>query len=168
MAAPADLFKRAIQSFQQGKLEDSVRSFRQLLRKEPRHLPSLNILAIVLTTQKKYQEAEGCLQTALKLNTSSDATFYNYGIVLKALGRPEEALQRFSQALALNPGNADSWNNRGTVRSDLGDYRTAIEDFDKVIALDPSSAAAIFNKSKSLTRLKLHAEALAANDQALA
>jgi predicted O-linked N-acetylglucosamine transferase (SPINDLY family) len=168
MASPADLFKHAVQSFQQGKLDDSARAFRQLLRKEPRHLPSLNILAIVLTTQKKYQEAEGYLQTALKLNSSSDATFYNYGIVLKALGRPEEALQRFSQALALNPGNADSWNNRGTVRNDLGDYRAAIEDFDKAIALDPSSAAAIFNKSKSLTRLKRHAEALATNDQALA
>src|SRR5204863_4662420 len=118
MASPADLFKRALQAFQHGKLDDAERYFRQLLRKEPRHLPSLNILAIVLTTQKKYQEAEGYLQSALKLNATSDATFYNYGIVLKALARPEEAFERFTQALALNPGNADSWNNRGTVQSD--------------------------------------------------
>ena len=87
MAAAADLFKRAVQSFQQGRLDESERCFRQLLRKEPRHLPSLNILAIVLTTLKKYREAEGYLQAALKLNSSSDATFYNYGIVLKALAK---------------------------------------------------------------------------------
>jgi predicted O-linked N-acetylglucosamine transferase (SPINDLY family) len=168
MAAPADLFKRAVQAFQQGRLEDAERAFRQLLRKEPRHLPSLNILAIVLTTLKKYREAEGHLQTALKLNSSSDATFYNYGLVLKALGRPDEAMQRFTEALALNPGNADSWNNRGTVQNDLGDYRAAIADFDQAIALNPKSAAAFFNKSKSLSKLKRHAEALAASEQALA
>jgi predicted O-linked N-acetylglucosamine transferase (SPINDLY family) len=168
MAAPAELFKRAVQSFQQGRLDDSERFFRQLLRKEPRHLPSLNILAIVLTSLKKYKEAEGYLQSALKINSSSDATFYNYGIVLKALGRPDEALQRFTQAITLNPGNADSWNNRGTVLSDLGDYRAAIEDFDKAISLDPNSAAAMFNKSKSLAKLKRYDEALAASDQALA
>jgi predicted O-linked N-acetylglucosamine transferase (SPINDLY family) len=168
MAAPADLFKRAVQSFQQGRLDESERFFRQLLRKDPRHLPSLNILAIVLTTLKKYKEAEGYLATALKINSSSDATFYNYGIVLKALGRPDEALQRFTQAVTLNPGNADNWNNRGTVLSDLGDYRAAIEDFDKAIALNPNSPAAIFNKSKSLTKLKQYGEALAASDQALA
>jgi predicted O-linked N-acetylglucosamine transferase (SPINDLY family) len=168
MAAPADLFKRAVQSFQQGRLDDSERFFRQLLRKEPRHLPSLNILAIVLTTLKKYEEAEGYLVTALKINSSSDATFYNYGTVLKALGRPDEALQRFTQAVTLNPGNADSWNNRGTVLSDLGDYRAAIADFDKAIALNPNSPAAIFNKSKSLTKLKRYGEALIASDLALA
>jgi predicted O-linked N-acetylglucosamine transferase (SPINDLY family) len=167
MAAPADLFKRAVQSFQQGKLDDAERYFRQLLRKEPRHLPSLNILAIVLTTLKKYREAEGFLLAALKINSSSDATFYNYGIVLKALGRPDEALQRFTQALALNAGNADSWNNRGTVRNDLGDFRAAIADFDQAIALNPNSAAAFFNKSKPLAKLKRYEEALAASAQAL-
>jgi predicted O-linked N-acetylglucosamine transferase (SPINDLY family) len=105
---------------------------------------------------------------ALKINATSDATFYNYGIVLKALGRPDEALQRFTQAIAINPGNAETWNNRGTVRSDLHDYNGAIEDFDKAIALNRNYAAAFFNKSKSLAKLKRFGEALAACDSAQA
>ena len=168
MASAADLFRRAITSFQQGRLEEAERSFRQLLRKEPRHLAALNILAIVLTSQKKYAEAEPYLLTALKINATSDATFYNYGIVLKALGRPEQALERFSQAIALNPGNAESWNNRGTVFNELGDPNAALSDFDKAISLNPEYPAAIFNKSKSLAKLRRYDEALAACDHALA
>jgi predicted O-linked N-acetylglucosamine transferase (SPINDLY family) len=168
MAAAAELFKRAVQAFQRGNLDDAERHFRQVLRKEPRHLPSLNILAVVLTTLKKYREAEPLLQTALKINAGSDATLYNYGIVLKALGRPEEALQRFGDALAINPGNADTWNNRGTVFNDLGDYSAAVGDFDRALSINPNDPATHSNRGKSLAELKRYDEALAACDRALA
>jgi predicted O-linked N-acetylglucosamine transferase (SPINDLY family) len=168
MATAADLFRRAISAFQHGRLEEAERSFRQLLRKEPSHLAALNILAIVLTTLKKYAEAERHLRAALKINATSDATFYNYGIVLKALGRPEEALERFSQAIALNPGNAESWNNRGTVFNELGDPNAALSDLDRAISLNPKYPAAIFNKSRSLAKLRRYDEALVACDHALA
>jgi predicted O-linked N-acetylglucosamine transferase (SPINDLY family) len=168
MASAADLFRNAITSFQQGKLDEAERTLKQVLRKEPRHLAALNISAIVLTAQHKYAEAERYLQSALKINATSDATFYNYGIVLKALGRPEEALQRFTQAIAINPGNAETWNNRGTVLNNLKDHHGAIRDLDKAISLNPKDPAAFVNKGKSLVELKRHDEALAAYGRALA
>lgn len=168
MASAADLFKSALASFQQGKFEEAERAFRQLLRKDPRNLPALNVLAIVLMSLKRFVEAEPYLQAALRLNATSDVTFYNYGLALKAMRRPDEALQRFTQALALNPGNAESWNNRGTVLNDLSDFAAAIADFDRALALLPNYPAALFNKSKSLTELKRYDDALASCDRALA
>ena len=168
MASAADLFRRAFSAFQQGRLEEAERAFRQLLRKEPRHLAALNLLAMVLTALRRYAEAERCLRSALSIDATSDATFYNYGIVLKALGRPQEAAERFSQAIALNSGNTESWNNRGTVFNEMGDADAALADFDRAIALNPKYPAAIFNKSKSLTKLRRYDEALAACDLALA
>jgi predicted O-linked N-acetylglucosamine transferase (SPINDLY family) len=168
MASATDLFRHALASFQRGQLDAAERGFRQLLRKDPKHLAALNILAIILTTSKNYGEAEKYLQAALRINATSDATFYNYGIVLKALGRPDEALERFSQALAINPGNADTWNNRGTVFNDLDDHARAVADFDRAIALNPNFAGAIVNKGKALAELKRHDEALAAYQRALA
>jgi predicted O-linked N-acetylglucosamine transferase (SPINDLY family) len=168
MASAAELFRNAIASFQQGRLDDAERILKQVLRKEPRHPAALNVSAIVLTAQKKYVEAERQLQSALKVNATSDATFYNYGIVLKALGRPEEALQRFSQAIGLNPGSAESWNNRGAVRNELKDHAGAIVDLDRAISLNPNYPAAFINKGKSLLELGRHDEALAAYGQALA
>ncbi|UZE48918.1 tetratricopeptide repeat protein [Rhodopseudomonas sp. P2A-2r] len=168
MASAAELFKRGIASFQQGQLAEAERSFRQLLRKEPRHPAALNLLAVVLVAQKKFAEAEPLLQSALKLSATSDATFYNYGLVLKALGRPDEAVQRFTQAIALNPGSADSWNARGAALNDLNDPQAAIADFDRAASLNPNDPATFFNRSRSLTRLKRYDDALVACDRTLA
>ena len=99
---------------------------------------------------------------------NSDATLYNYGILLKALNRPDEALQRFSQALVINPVVADSWNNRGATYNQLRCYQEAIIDFDKAIAINPNHAAAYCNKAASLAELKIYDQALAAFERALA
>jgi predicted O-linked N-acetylglucosamine transferase (SPINDLY family) len=168
MASPAELFQTAFGAFQQGRLQEAERGFGKFLRKEPRHFPALNLMAIVLVALKRHAEAEPHIKAALRLNPSSDATLYNYGLVLKALNRPDEALQRFTAALALAPGNAETLNNRGTVLNDLRDYTAALMDFDRALALDPRYAAALFNKSKSLAELKRYDAALSACDAALA
>jgi predicted O-linked N-acetylglucosamine transferase (SPINDLY family) len=168
MVTAAELFQGAFASFRQGRLDAAERDFRKVLRKDPKHLAALNILAVTLVALKRHGEAEPYLKSALRISATSDATFYNYGLVLKALGRPEEALQRFTESLAINPDNAESWNNRGTVHNDLRDYAMALADFDRALGLNRHHAAALFNKSKSLVELKRYDEALAACDAALA
>jgi predicted O-linked N-acetylglucosamine transferase (SPINDLY family) len=168
MASQAELFQSAFAAFQQGRLQEAERGFSKFLRKDPKHFPALNILAIVLVALKRHAEAEPHLKAALRINATSDATFYNYGLVLKALNRPDEALQHFTEALALNPGNAETLNSRGTVLNDLRDYPAALADFDRALALNPRYAAAFSNKGKSLAELKRYDEALAACESALA
>jgi protein O-GlcNAc transferase len=161
-------FGRAMASFRTGNLGDAEQSFKDVLRQDPRHLAALNLLGIVLTHIRKYDEAEPYLKTALQLNPNSDATLYNYGIVLKALNRPNEALERFSQALAINSTIAATWNNRGTVLNDVKKYSEAIRDFDRSILLDANNPDAHCNKGKSLFNLNRHQEALAAYERAVA
>lgn len=168
MASSVELFQSALAAFQQGRPDEAERGLARLLRKEPKNFPALNVMAVVLLSQKRYAEAEPHLKAALRINAASDATFYNYGLLLKALNRPDEALQRFTEALALNPRNAETLNNRGTVFSDLSDYPAAIADFDNALSLNPHYAAALANKGKSLAALKRYDEALAACDAALA
>jgi predicted O-linked N-acetylglucosamine transferase (SPINDLY family) len=95
-------------------------------------------------------------------------TLYNYGIVLKVLNRPAEAMQRFSEAVKLNPSVAETWNYRGATFGDLARHEEAIADFDKATALNPRYAEAFQNKGKSLLALARGDEALAAFDRALA
>lgn len=168
MAPPTDLFQSAFAAFQQGKLHEAERDLRRILRKAPDHVGALNVLAIVLVTQKRHAEAEPHLKAAIRLQPRSDVTLYNYGLVLKALNRPDEALPRFTEALALNPENTETLNNRGTVFNDIRDYTAALADFESALALDPRHAGAHFNRSKSLAELARYDEALAACDAALA
>ena len=63
-----EFFGRAMQSFRTGNLGDAEQSFKDVLRQDPRHLAALNLLGIVLTHVRKYEEAEPHFKTALLLN----------------------------------------------------------------------------------------------------
>jgi protein O-GlcNAc transferase len=153
-------FQAALLAFQVGNLKDAERRFKAVLRAQPKHLPALNLMGIVLTQLKRFADAELYFRRALAEHPNSDATLYNYGIVLKALSRPADASDRFSQSLKINPAVAETWNNRGTIFNELKRHEEAIGDFDKAIALSPRYAEAFCNKGKSLTALKRPDEGL--------
>jgi protein O-GlcNAc transferase len=134
MTASADeIFHQAISAMQARDVVAAERAFNQTLQLQPRHLGALNMFAALLAMQNRFEEAERYARLALNEDPTSDATFYNYGIILKSLKRPAEALERFSQALKINPSVAVTWNNRGTVFNDLKRYDDAIGDFDTAI-----------------------------------
>ena len=162
------LYQHAIGLLNTGNFIDAERSFRSFLKSQPEHIGALNLLTVTLMAMERYGEAEEFIRTAVRINQSSDVSFYNYGIILKKLGRPREALEKFSLALRLKPDISETWNNRGTVFNDLREYQSAISDFDKAIALNQNYGDAYANKGKSLSLLKRHSDAFAAYDKALA
>jgi len=169
MSSSADeMFRQAVSAMQAGNIDLAQGSFGRVLQLQPRHIGALNLLTVLLTALGRFEEAEHYVRLALKEDATSDATFYNYGLILKAQKRPAEAVECFSQALNINPSVAETWNNRGTVFNDLRRYNEAIADFDRAIELNPQYAEAYFNKGKSLTLLKRLDEASAALDTALA
>lgn len=85
------LYQRAIVSLNDGKFIDAESSFRSFLESQPEHVSALNLLTVTLMAMERYGEAEEFIRTAVKINQSSDVSFYNYGVILKKLGRPREA-----------------------------------------------------------------------------
>ena len=162
------LYQQAIVAMNAGNFIDAERSFRGVLQSQPEHIGALNLLTVVLMAMERYSEAEEFIRTATEIGQSSEVSFYNYGIILKKLGRPREALDKFSFALRLKPDLSETWNNRGTVFNDLGEYQNAISDFDKAITLNKNQPDAYINKGKALSLLKRHNDAFAAYDRALA
>ena len=94
---------------QVGQADAAERLFKQVLQGAPNHLGALNLFGLFLTNRGRFDEAERYIQTALKTGPASEATLYNYGVILKALKRPKEALGKFSQALQINASVADTW-----------------------------------------------------------
>jgi protein O-GlcNAc transferase len=117
---------------------------------------------------ERHAEAENVISKAVKLNQRSHASYNNYGLISKKLGKPQQALEQFSNALRLNSKLPETWNNRGTAFNDLKQWETAISDFDQAILLAPNYSDAFCNKGRSLTELKRYDEAFAAYDKALA
>jgi protein O-GlcNAc transferase len=161
-------FEEALAALNRGSFIEAERLFRMVLAVDSDHVPSLNLLAVVLMSTDRLQEAESFISRAVKLNCTSDVSFYNYGLIAKRLKKPDLALDLFNQALNLNDKVAETWNNRGTVSNDLENYEAAISDFNRAIGLKPNYAEAYANKDKSLAKLERRDEALAAYDEALA
>ena len=146
---------------------DAERLFTSVLKVQPEHVGALNLLTVVLMNMERFAEAETPISKAIRLNANSDVSFYNYGIILKRLEKPELALRQFDVALRLNAKAAETWNNRGVVLNDLNRHDEAILDFDKALALQPNYVDAYCNKGKSLINLKRYNEACVAYDKAL-
>jgi len=167
MESSKRIFENAMAFLRRGDLAGAERLFKEILDRDPMHVGALNFLTIALMGMRRNKEAEQFARAAIDADQTSDATFYNYGLILKSLHRPQEALVQFNKALTLNAVVADTWNNRGTVFNDLKRYKEAISDFDKALSLNPNYAGAICNKGKTLTELNRYDEALAAYDKAL-
>ncbi len=161
-------FNEALAALNRGSFFEAERLFREVLAADPKHIPSLNLLSVVLMSMDRHQEAEQFISRAVKLDHRSDVSFYNYGLIAKRLNKPHQAIELFDKALHLNGKVPETWNNRGTIFNDLENYEAAISDFDRAIHLNTNYAEAYANKGKSLIKLERHDEALAAYDQALA
>jgi protein O-GlcNAc transferase len=167
MSSAEKIFQDAFGAFNLQKYEDADRLFRKFLKSHPSHVGALNLLTIVLIRMKRFAEAEPLIARAVKLDQSSDVAFYNYGIILKTLNKPQQSVEQFTSALRLNAKASETWNNRGTAYNDLQEYQKALADFDQAISLNPNYADAIANRGKSLVGLRRYDEAFATYDKAL-
>lgn len=168
MSNVTTVFKKALLALNSSDMRKAEEGFRRTIRLDPAHVPALNLLVVVLMRARRFAEAEPFIARAVSLNTASDVSFYNYGLILKNLNKQQQAYTQFSKAIELNPNVAETWNNRGTVCNELRQYELAISDFDGAIARDRSYAEAYANKGKSLFELGRPDEAFSAYDLSLA
>src|SRR5437879_4032127 len=115
MSSAEKIFRDAYAAFNTRNYGDAERLFKKFLKGQPSHVGALNLLTIVLMGMERFAEAEPFIARAVKLDQGSDVSFYNHGIILKALNKPQQALEQFSNALRLNSKVPETWNNRGTT-----------------------------------------------------
>ncbi|RIK74811.1 MAG: hypothetical protein DCC68_22350 [Planctomycetota bacterium] len=94
--------------------------------------------------------------------------YHNVGVVLRRLGRLDEAALRFGKAVALNPDAATSHAQLGHVLAAQGQRVAAIAAFERAAALAPDDAAMHLALAETLHEGQRIAEARAAYERALA
>lgn len=102
-------------------------------------------LAAQMFEQKKY-EASAATWEKLTLLLPTDAEVYNnLGVVLRKLGRKEEALQAYTRAIALKEAYPEALNNLGTLYLAEGQRAEAKRKFQQAAELAPDYAAPYFH-----------------------
>ncbi len=69
----------------------------------------------------------------------------NLGVVLRALGRSDEAAAAFEALLARDPGYTEAWNNLGAVHREAGRLAEAVDAYRRALIADPANVQAAQN-----------------------
>ena len=124
--------------------------------------------AFRLQSQGHFAQAEQLYAQVLRDVRDNPAIWFNHGLTLRDLDRPQEALTSFDQALRLSPAIAEIQNARAGTLLALGRFAEALTALDRSLALRPGHPGTLANRGAALEKLGRHADAVASYSQALA
>jgi tetratricopeptide (TPR) repeat protein len=151
----------AAELHRRGALHEAERIYRSILHQDARHFGATYFLGVAALQQRQFEAAADYLKRAIALDTMNAVVHVNYGVALKNLGRPDEALANFDRAIALDPGFAEAFFNRGNLQAMLEQANAAIASYDQALAIEPDHVDAHNNRGNLLRQLGRYEEALA-------
>ena len=113
------------------------------------------------------QESLSSYQQAVKINPNDANAHYNLGLILKKLGKSEEAKNSYQKAIEINPNFTAAYNNLGVVFKELGEFKKAISSYLKAIEIKPNYAMAYYNLGNALNDLGEFEKAISAYQKAI-
>jgi tetratricopeptide (TPR) repeat protein len=164
----SEAFDIALKSYYAGKLAEAEQICLKILSADPDSAATLNLLAVVHTSQRRYEAALSCYDRALTLQPDFVQALSNRGAVLKNIGRYDEALESFDRALGAHPDHVEVLNNRAGLLQELGRHEEALAGYDRALALRADHPETLNNRGVTLQALGRHLDALTSYDAALA
>ena len=167
-AALQDKLNQGIAFYQQGRLVEAERIYREVLRQQPTHSGALHLLGLIALHTRHTERAVELIQKAIVLKPDFTEAHFDRGNALYNLKRYEEAVTSYDKVIALKQDFAEAYSNRGLALRDLKRPDEALASFDRAIALKPNFAEAYYNRGVTLHDLKRLEDAVATYDRAIA
>jgi tetratricopeptide (TPR) repeat protein len=98
-----DVYKAANADFDAGKWVEAAGKYEQVLKEDPKHIPSRFNLAVCYTKTGKVDEAIAAYRMVLDQNGSLYEVRVNLALLLDQAGKRDEAAEQFEKALQLHP-----------------------------------------------------------------
>ena len=95
-------------------------------------------------SQGNISEAAKYYQDFINQGFKDHIVFTNYGVILKNLGKLQEAEFLYRKAIELKPDLAEAHYNLGSILIDLGENKNAILCFEKTLEIRPWSIKALY------------------------
>lgn len=167
VGADAEVFARALQLHQAGRLGEAEALYRQVLAREPRHADATQLLGVMAHQLGRNEAALELINRAIALNAKAPQYHANLGQVLRVLGRWDEAAAAYRRAVALKPDYLDAQMGLAVVLQASGHSAEAAGAYRHVLALKPDLAEAHNNLGNALEDQGQLAEAAASYERAV-
>ena len=160
-ADDADL-ARAADALLAGNLGEAEQLCRALLKREPRNLAALRILAEVGVKLGRFEDAEALLLHCLELAPDFHPARLSYANLLTRTLRYREALREIDTALNAVPNRPSFLQMKASILAHVGDVDEAIRLYDAVLQQLPNEPRTHLNRGHALRTVGRHADAVAA------
>ncbi|HEX6635383.1 MAG TPA: tetratricopeptide repeat protein [Usitatibacter sp.] len=137
LAAPADDLKEAQKLYSQGKLQPALDKDEQYLKAEPRDPQGRFLKGLILTEQKKTQEAIQVFQGLTEDFPELPEPYNNLAVLYASQGNYEKAKSALELAIHTHPTYATAHENLGDVYAEL-----ASRAYDRALQLDKDNTSA--------------------------
>jgi tetratricopeptide (TPR) repeat protein len=125
---------------QQGRLEEAMDHYYEVLRINPDFAEAHYNLGSVLADQGRPKEAIDRFYEALRINPDFAVAHNNLGVALMKQGNYDKAIVHYYEVLRINPDFAMAHYNLGAILKHLGRLEEAIGHYERAIQINPNDA----------------------------
>jgi len=143
----------AVQMQHAGRLGEAEGLCRQILAADPRHLPSIQLLAFLSFRAGRSDEAIALLKQAIAIDPSQIDSYINLGVIHSSLRQFDAAISAYQQAIALRPDIAPLHFNLANALKQQNQFDAAITEYRAAIKLQPDFVQAQANLGNTLREL---------------
>jgi protein O-mannosyl-transferase len=145
--------------FDDGKLDEAMRYFRQALNIKPDYADALSDLGAALEKQGN-NESVAYYQEALRIDPRHSAAWYNLGNAMAKRGRIREAAECFQTTLEIKPDHLEARNNLANALVSLGRMDEAVPQYRQALELNPQDVKVMKNLGAALVKQQKVEEAV--------
>jgi Tfp pilus assembly protein PilF len=138
----SEILRRGFQCHQSGKLERAESLYRKVLKHEPRHAETLDLLGILSNEMGKPELAIRQIRSAISIQPGAAIFHLHLGLLLEQTGDLASALTSFREAVRLQPGSAEAHFRLGNALQRTGNNAETIASFITATVLNPDYAEA--------------------------
>ncbi|MDB2341181.1 tetratricopeptide repeat protein [Candidatus Pelagibacter bacterium] len=140
-----NIINQMIENYQKGKFDISQNLALLILKKNPKHNLSFQILGSIYEQQGKLDNSLKMHKKSLALDNNDHEAHNNIGLVLQKLGKYKEAIFSLKKAITLKPGFIIAIYNLGNTFKEMGNLEEAEINLKKCIELKPNFIEAYIN-----------------------
>ncbi len=140
-----DLIQTGMLAHRQGKFADASKAYEKALKKAPKELAALNLLADAQLNLGKNARALETANKATALKPDMPSTWMVKGSAQRRLGKYDDAITSLETALELKPDYADALMTLAGTLRDSGRLDEAIDAYESLVEMAPEMAMAYYN-----------------------